>query len=47
MLAWAKQLGLSEVVDLFNEILIGEENRDEILSDLAEEAANPRAAGEG
>lgn len=43
MLAWAKQLGLNEVEDLLKETLIEEENTDDILSDLAEEAINPQA----
>ena len=44
MLAWAKQLDLSEVADLLKETLIEEENTDEILSDLAESAVNADAA---
>ncbi|MGA0597205.1 ferritin-like domain-containing protein [Enterovirga sp. CN4-39] len=44
LLAWAKQLGLSEVADLLKETLVEEENTDQLLSELAEEAANPAAA---
>ena len=44
LLAWAKQLGLSEAEGLIQETLIEEENTDEILSDLAEDAINPAAA---
>jgi ferritin-like metal-binding protein YciE len=44
MLAWARQLGLSEAADLLKETLIEEENTDEILSDLAESSINSEAA---
>ena len=44
LLAWAKQLGLSEAEGLLRETLIEEENTDELLSDLAEDAINPAAA---
>ncbi len=44
MLAWAKQLGLSEIADLLKETLIEEENTDELLSELAEDAVNQVAA---
>ncbi|MGQ4275094.1 YciE/YciF ferroxidase family protein [Terrihabitans sp. B22-R8] len=44
MLAWARQMGLSEIEDLLRETLIEEENTDELLSELAEEAVNPEAA---
>jgi ferritin-like metal-binding protein YciE len=44
MLAWAKQLGLSEVEDLLKETLVEEENTDEILSELAEDTINAKAA---
>jgi ferritin-like metal-binding protein YciE len=44
LLAWAKQLELSEAADLLEETLVEEENTDELLSELAEEAANPVAA---
>jgi len=44
LLAWAKQLELSEAEDLLQETLVEEENTDEILSDLAEDAINPAAA---
>ena len=46
MLAWAKQLELSEIEELLKETLIEEENTDEILSDLAEDAINPAGASE-
>jgi ferritin-like metal-binding protein YciE len=44
LLAWAKQLGLSEAEGLIQETLIEEENTDELLSDLAEDAINPATA---
>lgn len=44
LLAWAKQLGLSEAEGLIPEPLIEEENTDQILSELAEDAINPAAA---
>ena len=44
LLAWAKQLDLSEVQELIEETLVEEENTDELLSELAEEAINPAAA---
>lgn len=44
MLAWAKQLGLSEVEELLKETLVEEENTDEILSELAEDTINAKAA---
>jgi ferritin-like metal-binding protein YciE len=43
LLAWAKQLELDEAADLIEETLVEEENTDELLSELAEEAANPAA----
>ncbi|WP_201864018.1 YciE/YciF ferroxidase family protein [Microvirga soli] len=43
LLAWAKQLGLSEAEGLIQETLIEEENTDQILSELAEDAINPAA----
>jgi ferritin-like metal-binding protein YciE len=46
LLAWAQQLDLSEAADLLKETLVEEENTDEILSELAEDLANPAAAGE-
>jgi ferritin-like metal-binding protein YciE len=46
LLAWAKQLGLSEAEGLIQETLIEEENTDQILSELAEDAINPAAAQE-
>ena len=45
LLAWAKQLELDDVSGLLEETLIEEENTDELLSELAEELANPTAAG--
>jgi ferritin-like metal-binding protein YciE len=44
LLAWAKQLGLTEAEELIQETLIEEENTDQILSELAEDAINPAAA---
>jgi ferritin-like metal-binding protein YciE len=44
LLAWAKQLGLSEAEGLLQETLVEEENTDEVLSELAEDAINPAAA---
>jgi ferritin-like metal-binding protein YciE len=44
LLARAKQLGLSEAEGLIQETLIEEENTDQILSELAEDAINPAAA---
>ncbi|KMO13055.1 ferritin-like domain-containing protein [Methylobacterium platani] len=44
LLAWAKQLGFSEAESLIKETLVEEENTDELLSELAEEAVNPAAA---
>ena len=44
MLAWSKQLGLSQVQALLEETLAEEESTDELLSELAEDAINPQAA---
>src|SRR5215217_8270047 len=44
LLAWAKQLGLSEAEELLKATLVEEENTDAVLSELAEEAINPAAA---
>jgi ferritin-like metal-binding protein YciE len=44
LLAWAKQLDLSKAEDLLQETLVEEENTDELLSELAEDAINPAAA---
>jgi ferritin-like metal-binding protein YciE len=44
LLAWAKQLGMDDAAQLLEETLVEEENTDEILSELAEEAINPAAA---
>src|SRR5215212_12080832 len=44
LLAWAKQLELSEAATLLEETLVEEENTDQLLSDLAEDAINPAAA---
>jgi ferritin-like metal-binding protein YciE len=43
LLAWAKQLGLTEAEGLIQETLIEEGNTDQILSELAEDAINPAA----
>ncbi len=43
LLAWAKQLGLSEAEGLIQETLVEEENTDQLLSELAEDAVNPAA----
>jgi ferritin-like metal-binding protein YciE len=44
LLAWAKQLGLAEAEGFIQETLSEEENTDQILSELAEDAINPAAA---
>ena len=44
LLAWAKLLGLSEAEGLIEETLVEEENTDQVLSELAEDAINPAAA---
>jgi ferritin-like metal-binding protein YciE len=44
LLAWAKQLGLSDAEALIQETLVEEENTDQLLSELAEDAINPSAA---
>lgn len=44
LLAWADQLEMDEACELLKETLIEEENTDELLSELAEEAINPEAA---
>ena len=44
LLAWAKQLGLSEAEGLIEETLVEEENTNQVLSELAEDAINPAAA---
>jgi ferritin-like metal-binding protein YciE len=44
LLAWAKQLELAEAQELLQETLVEEENTDELLSELAEDAVNPAAA---
>ncbi|ACA17699.1 protein of unknown function DUF892 [Methylobacterium sp. 4-46] len=44
LIAWARQLGLAEAESLLKETLVEEENTDEVLSELAEEAVNPAAA---
>jgi ferritin-like metal-binding protein YciE len=43
LLAWAKQLELSDAEELLQETLVEEENADELLSELAEDAVNPAA----
>jgi hypothetical protein len=42
--AESHQLGLSEAEGLLQETLVEEENTDEVLSELAEDAINPAAA---
>ncbi|MEE8628251.1 MULTISPECIES: ferritin-like domain-containing protein [Methylobacterium] len=44
LLAWARQLEFGEAEELIKETLIEEENTDELLSELAEDAVNPAAA---
>ena len=44
LLAWAAQLGLAEAEALIQETLVEEENTDQLLPELAEEAVNPAAA---
>jgi ferritin-like metal-binding protein YciE len=44
LLAWAKQLGMAEAENLLKETLVEEENADDLLSELAEDAVNPKAA---
>ena len=44
LIAWAKQFSLSEAQSLIKESLVEEENTDELLSELAEDAINPAAA---
>jgi ferritin-like metal-binding protein YciE len=44
MIAWANQLGMTDVQDLLKETLAEEESTDEALSELAEDAINPAAA---
>lgn len=44
LLAWAKQLDMSDAAALIEETLVEEENTDQILSELAEDAVNPQAA---
>jgi len=42
--AWAIQLGQDEAADLFAETLAEEESTDDLLSELAEDVVNPKAA---
>ncbi|WP_159718839.1 YciE/YciF ferroxidase family protein [Geminicoccus flavidas] len=44
LIAWAKQLGHTEAQGLLEETLAEEESTDEALSELAEDAINPKAA---
>ena len=44
--AFAELLGMDEVAQLMSDILDQEEAADELLSDIAEDRANPMAAGE-
>lgn len=43
--AYAELLGMEQVADLMTDILEQEEAADDLLSDIAEERANPMAAG--
>ncbi len=43
LLAWARQLGLSEVAELLEQSLDEETDTDEILTEIAEAAINPEA----
>ena len=43
---FAELLGMDEVAQLMSDILDQEEAADELLSDIAEDRANPMAAGE-
>jgi ferritin-like metal-binding protein YciE len=45
LIAWARQLGHDDAVDLLEETLAEEESTDEALSELAEDAINPQAEG--
>ena len=44
LLAWAKQLGLNDIQEQLAETLAEEESTDEALSELAEDAINPKAS---
>ncbi|PZM08945.1 ferritin-like domain-containing protein [Rhizobium tubonense] len=44
MVAWAKSLGLDEVANLLAQTLEEEETTDQLLSELAEESINAKAA---
>ena len=44
--AYAELLGMDDVAQLMSEILDQEEAADELLSEIAEDRANPMAAGE-
>ena len=44
---WAKQLGLNDAVTLLDETLQEEKLTDDLLTQLAEEIANPEAVGPG
>ncbi|WP_075216217.1 ferritin-like domain-containing protein [Mongoliimonas terrestris] len=44
LLAWAQQLGEDDAAGLFAETLAEEEATDELLSELAEDVVNPKAA---
>ncbi len=44
LLAWAQELDMADIGELLKETLVEEENTDVILSELAEDAINPKAA---
>ena len=46
MVAWAKQLGLTEAADLLQQTLDEEKANDGVLNDLAERVLNPAASNE-
>jgi len=46
MVAWAKQLGLTEAADLLQQTLDEEKANDSLLNDLAERVLNPAASQE-
>lgn len=47
MVVWAKQLGLNEAADLFQQSLDEEKEADRLLSELAERSLNQKAAESG
>ena len=46
MISWAKQLGLTEAVDLLQETLDEEKANDGLLTEIAERSSNPEASQE-